>query len=60
MADLAFDQLFAALTTQQPSFDEAAQRQQWLAGLDQGAHCQPGHAYSTARGSGPTLLIRRK
>ena len=39
MADLAFDQLFAALASKQLSFDEATQLQNWLTGIDQGAQC---------------------
>jgi len=39
MADLAFDQLFAALASKQLVFDTGAQRQQGLAGSDQGAQC---------------------
>ena len=39
MADLAFDQLLAALARTPLSFDEAAQLRQWLAGIDQGAQC---------------------
>ena len=39
MTDGGFDTLFAALARQRPSFDEAAQLRQWLAGLDQGAQC---------------------
>ena len=39
MADLAFDQLLAALARKPLTFDEAAQLRQWLAGIDQGAQC---------------------
>ena len=39
MQDLAFDQLFAALTSKHLSFDEASRLQTWLAGNDQGEQC---------------------
>ena len=39
MDNVAFDQLFAALTKQQLSFEEAAELRGWLAGIDQGTQC---------------------
>ena len=40
MADLAFDQLFAALAMQQLSIDDVAQLRYWIAGIDQDAQCR--------------------